>query len=41
VIDAGDNANCPHEDHNGTLRSVDGDDDGEVVCDIYVFEFDF
>jgi hypothetical protein len=38
AIDAGDNASCPADDYLGNLRPVDGDNDGEAVCDIGAFE---
>ncbi len=38
AIDAGDNASCPGEDYLGNLRPVDGNNDGEAICDIGAFE---
>lgn len=39
AIDAGDNTACPAIDQRGTQRPVDGDGDGQAVCDIGAFEF--
>jgi len=39
AIDAGDNANCPAGDHLGRSRPVDGDGDGQPVCDIGAYEW--
>jgi len=39
AIDAGDNASCPGEDYLGNLRPVDGNNDGEAICDIGAFEW--
>ena len=38
-IDAGDNYFCPAEDHLGNPRPVDGDGDGNGICDIGAFEW--
>ena len=38
-IDAGDNDFCPTEDHLGDPRPVDGDSDGNVICDIGAYEW--
>ncbi len=38
AIDAGDDANCPATDQRGVIRPIDGDEDGEAVCDIGAFE---
>ena len=39
AIDAGDNTLCPAEDQLGNLRPVDGDKNGEAVCDIGAIEW--
>ena len=38
AIDAGGNSNCPETDQRGFPRPVDGDNDGEAICDIGSFE---
>jgi hypothetical protein len=38
AIDAADNTNCPETDQRGFSRPVDGDSDGEVICDIGSYE---
>lgn len=38
-IDAGDNASCPAEDALGNSRPVDGNNDGDAVCDIGAYEW--
>jgi len=40
AIDSGDNELCPEYDYLGNPRSVDGNGDGENVCDIGAFEWD-
>jgi hypothetical protein len=40
AIDAGDNTSCPAEDVLGNSRPVDGDDDGDAICDIGAFEWE-
>lgn len=39
AIDAGDNAFCPEEDIGGQVRPVDGNHDGDAVCDIGAYEW--
>jgi CSLREA domain-containing protein len=39
AIDAGVNANCPDNDQRGATRPVDGNGDGEEICDIGSYEF--
>jgi hypothetical protein len=39
AIDAGDNSACSAVDQRGVLRPVDGDADGDAVCDIGAFEY--
>ncbi|MCB0173333.1 MAG: hypothetical protein KDJ97_22620, partial [Anaerolineae bacterium] len=39
AIDAGDNNVCPPTDQRGAPRSVDGDGDGQAVCDIGAYEY--
>jgi CSLREA domain-containing protein len=38
AIDAGDNTQCPPTDQRGVPRPLDGNGDGEVVCDIGSYE---
>jgi hypothetical protein len=38
AIDAGDDAVCPAVDYLGLARPVDGDGDGDPVCDIGAYE---
>jgi hypothetical protein len=39
AIDAGDNALCPAVDYAGIRRPLDGDDDGQPVCDMGAYEW--
>ncbi|MFN2234280.1 MAG: choice-of-anchor Q domain-containing protein [Anaerolineales bacterium] len=39
AIDAGDNSACPAVDQRGVSRPVDGDGDGDTICDIGAFEY--
>jgi hypothetical protein len=39
AIDAGDDAVCPAVDYLGRTRPVDGDGDGDAVCDIGAYEW--
>lgn len=39
AIDAGDNPSCPAEDYLVNPRPVNGDNDGDAVCDIGAFEW--
>lgn len=39
AIDAGENTACPATDQRGVVRPIDGDDDGDAVCDIGAFEY--
>ena len=38
AVDAGNNATCATSDQRGSLRPVDGDADGNAICDIGAFE---
>ncbi len=39
AIDAGDDTVCPATDYRGVARPVDGDGDGEAVCDVGAYEW--
>jgi hypothetical protein len=39
AIDAGDNAACPATDYRGIARPVDGNGDGNAVCDMGAYEW--
>ncbi|MCZ6768321.1 MAG: hypothetical protein O7D93_03645, partial [Acidobacteria bacterium] len=39
AIDAGDNAACPDTDQRGLSRPIDGNEDGDAICDIGAYEF--
>jgi hypothetical protein len=39
AIDAGDNAACAPFDQRGVSRPIDGDGDGQAVCDIGAYEY--
>ena len=39
AIDAGDNSACSAVDQRGISRPVDGDGDGDAVCDIGAYEY--
>jgi CSLREA domain-containing protein len=39
AIDSGDDAQCPATDQRGVSRPIDGDVDGDAVCDIGSYEF--
>ncbi|HLO30651.1 MAG TPA: choice-of-anchor Q domain-containing protein [Anaerolineales bacterium] len=41
AIDAGDNTHCPETDQRGMARSLDGNNDGSVICDIGAYEFGY
>ncbi len=38
ALDTGDDSNCPNNDQRGSIRPVDGDEDGTAKCDIGAFE---
>lgn len=40
AIDAGEDAQCPETDQRGVPRPIDGDGDGDLVCDIGSYEFE-
>jgi CSLREA domain-containing protein len=39
ATDAGDDAQCPPTDQRGVIRPIDGNGDGEAVCDMGSYEF--
>ncbi len=39
AIDAGDNTFCPSTDIRGAARPIDGDEDGEAICDMGAYEW--
>ena len=39
AIDAGDDTVCPATDYRGFARPVDGDGDGNAVCDVGAYEW--
>ena len=39
AIDAGDNTGCPASDQRGEQRPIDGDGDGNAICDIGAYEY--
>jgi CSLREA domain-containing protein len=39
AIDKGDDANCPSTDQRGNPRPIDGNLDGEAICDIGSYEY--
>lgn len=40
AIDTGENTNCPATDQRGVARPVDGNGDGDPICDIGAYEID-
>jgi len=40
AIDAGDNIDCPATDQRGVTRPLDGDGDGNPICDIGAYEYE-
>ncbi|MBI3941852.1 MAG: DUF11 domain-containing protein [Chloroflexi bacterium] len=39
AIDAGENDGCPAKDQRGTARPLDGNGDGQAICDIGAYEY--
>ena len=39
AIDNGDSKSCPAQDHDGFIRPIDGNGDGDLACDIGAFEW--
>jgi hypothetical protein len=38
AVDAGDPGACPATDQRGILRTWDGDNDGQAICDVGAYE---